>query len=98
MFYSVSDSEGFVEVYGVDHGEIRLIDPHDIIQTRTILYDNIHRNVLSEVADPEAKPAFCKFLHRKFPDFDNFVVTVVYYPSLSKTPHRRFQKAVYQCS
>lgn len=98
MFYSVDDSAGFVEIYGVADGVPVRIDPHDIIQTRTIMYDNIHRNILSEVADRDVKPAFCRFLRRKFPDFDNFAVTVVYYPSLTKMPHRKIQQVIYQCS
>ena|SRR3989338_10037798 len=98
MFFNVDDSAGFVEVYGVTDGEPQRIDPHDIIQTRTIAYDNIHRNILSEVANPQLKPAFCKFMERKFPNFDNFLVTVVYYPSFTKTPHRKIQKVIYQCS
>ena len=98
MFYNVDDNDGFVEVYGVYQGQVQRIDPHDIIQTRTIAYDNIHRNILSEVGNVELKLSFCKFLQRKFPDFDNFLVTVVYYPSITKTPHRAIQKVIYQCS
>ena len=98
MFYNVDDSSGYVEIYGIYRGQLQRIDPHDVIKTRTIAYDNIHRNILSEVANAEMKPIFCKFLQRKFSDFDNFLVTVVYYPSVSKTPHRAIQKVIYQCS
>src|SRR5437868_11707548 len=51
MFYEVGDSDGFLEVYGIKGGDVQKIDPHDIIQVRTIGYDNIHRNILSQVSD-----------------------------------------------
>ena len=97
MFYRQPDSDGFTEVYGVREGDVQRIDPHDIIQVRTIGYDNIHRNILSEIADARMKPKVCRYLQRKFHDFDAFVVTIVYYPSFSKTPHRKIQKVLYQC-
>ena len=98
MFFTVGDSNGFAEVYGVRGGEQpQRIDPHDIIQVRTIGYDNIHRNILSAVSDQQLKPEFCRYLERKFPDFDAFLVTAVYYPSLTKKPHYRLQKVIYQC-
>jgi hypothetical protein len=97
MFYEVDDSDGFLEFYGVKGEDIQRIDPHNIIQVRTIGYDNIHRNILSQVADPNLRPAFCRYLQRKFNYFDSFVITAVHYPSLSKNPHYRMQKVMYQC-
>ena len=98
MFFNVNDTDGFVEVYGVINGNVQRLDPHEIIRTRNIGYDNIHRNVLSEVADPGYQPLFCRFLRYKFPDFSSFLITEIYYPSVTKTPHVRLQRVVYQCS
>ena len=97
MFYSVGASSGHAEVYGVKDGQAQLIDPHEILRTRAIGYDNINRNVLSEVFSPPLQKPFCDFLKRRFPDFDNFLVTAVQYPSVTKTPHKRLQQVVYQC-
>ena len=97
MFYNVDDSAGFAEVYGVKNGYPQRIDPHDIIETRPIGYDNIRRNILSVVLSSEYKKQFCAFLERKFPGFDNFVITQVYYPSLTKIPRERMERVVYKC-
>lgn len=97
MFYAVSDSFGYVEVYGVKEGVSQLIDPHDIFRTRTIGFDNIHRNILSTVSNRQLARPFCTYLERRFSYFDRFLITVVYYPSISKEPHRRLQEVRYQC-
>jgi len=97
MFYHVDDRFGFAEVYGVTRNIPRLIDPHDIFQTRTIMFDNIHRNVLSAAADERYAGSFCRFLERKFPYFDNFFVTAVYYPHLFKDRHEHIQQVKYVC-
>ena len=97
MFYNVDDTFSSAEVYGVKDGQPQLIDPHQILTTRSIGYDNVHRNALSTVLYPNLKGEFCRYLHRKFPYFDNFWVTLVYWPSVTKTPFRRLQKIMYQC-
>ncbi len=97
MFFQVDDGYGFTEVYGIKNGKPQLIDPHDIFQTRTIMFDNIHRNILSTVADQHYARPFCGFLERKFPYFDNFMVSVVYYPHLAKERFERLQQVKYQC-
>lgn len=97
MFYEVGDNDGFLEIYGIRQGQPQRIDPHDIIQVRTIGYDNIHRNILSEVAGTHLRPAFCRYLERKFTYFDSFAVTAVYYPSLSKQRYERVQNVIYEC-
>ena len=97
MFFNVNDSFGYVEVYGVKGEQTQLIDPHDIFRTRTIMFDNIHRNILSTVADPRLAQSFCGFLRYRFPGFDRFLVTSVYYPSLTKDPYKRQQSVQYQC-
>ena len=97
MFYHVDDGFGFTEVYGVKRNIPRLIDPHDIFQTRTIMFDNIHRNVLSAVANEHSAASFCHFLERKFPYFDNFFVTGVYYPHLTQERHEHIQQVKYVC-
>jgi hypothetical protein len=97
MFYNVDDSYGTVQVYGVKEGRTQLIDPHQILQTRAIGYDNIHRNALVGVLNPGMAKSFCTFLYRKFPYFDNFVVTYINYPSLIKEPFKQEQNIVYEC-
>ena len=98
MFYNVDDSYSFVEVYGFRGEKLQLLDPHDIFRTRTIGFDNIHRNVLSSVGDRHLAKSFCRFLNYRFPVFDRFVITSVYYPSITKEPYKRLQEVLYQCS
>ena len=97
MFFNVNDSYGYAEVYGVKNGQTQLIDPHQILQTRPIGYDNINRNALSSVLSPGTQQTFCAFLHRKIPFFDNFLVTYVNYPSLVKNSLERQQAIAYEC-
>ena len=98
MFFNVDDSASFGEVYGVKGKTPTFIDPHLILNVRQIGYDNTHRNALSEVFIPALRPAFCKYLNRKFPEFDNFLVVAVSYSSLTSKPQKRFEKIIYQCS
>ncbi len=97
MFFNVDDTYGCAEVYGFKDGQPQFIDPHLILQTRPIGYDNIHRNALSVALDQGLQDSFCRFLKRKFSYFDGFVVTVVYYPSVTKTPSLRYQRVMYRC-
>lgn len=97
MFFNVDEVYAGAEVYGLKNGSMQLIDPHDILKTKAIGYDNIHRNVLSTVLDRYDQAAFCSFLKRKFPDFDSFMITAVYYPSVIKTPDKKFYRPAYQC-
>lgn len=97
MFFNVNDSYGSAEVYGVKNGQPQLIDPHQILQTRPIGYDNINRNALSSILVPGMQQTFCTFLHRKFPFFDNFLVIYVNYPSLVKNPFEKQQAIAYEC-
>ena len=99
MFYNVDDQFGYAQVYGVknDDAKAQAIDPHDILATRSIGYDNIHRNVLSEALGPQYHASFCAFLKRKFPYFDKFLITEVYYPSLTRSPAQKIEKVAYSC-
>ena len=97
MFFNVGDSYGNVEVYGIKGESIQIIDPHDIFRTRTVGFDNIHRGILGEVADINRAKDFCAFLRRRFPYYDRFAVTAVYYPSVTKNPYERYQQVRYQC-
>lgn len=97
MFYDVGDDYGCAEVYGVNAQGAQQIDPHEILATRTIGFDNIHRNVLSLVFAGHMQGPVCRFLERKFPEFDNFLITAVHYPSVTKTPRQRLQRVLYQC-
>ena len=97
MFYNVGDGYGSAEVYGVKDGRTQLIDPHQILQTRAIGYDNIHRNALVSVLDRGASDHFCAFLKRKFPYFDGFLVAYALYPSVIDKPFEKLQTVAYEC-
>ncbi len=97
MFFNVDDSYGLAEVYGVKDGNTQRIDPHQILQTRAIGYDNIYRNALSTVLSRSLAQPFCAYLHRKFTYFDSFLVTYVNYPSVSQRPFERLQALAYEC-
>ena len=97
MFFNVDDSYGLVEVYGVKDGRTQMIDPHQVLPTRPIGYDNIHRNALSMVMSRNMAQPFCGYLHRKFSYFDSFLVTYVNYPSVSQRPFERLQTVAYEC-
>ena len=97
MFFNVNDSYGMAEVYGIKNGKAQLIDPHTIFQTRAIGYDNIHRNDLSGMLYTQKEASFCRFLKRKFPDCEGFLVTAVYYPSVVKEPGRKLTRILYRC-
>ena len=97
MFYNVDDQFGYTEVYGVKDGQPQLIDPHLILTTRPIGYDNIYRNALSSVLSREMVKPFCGYLTRKFPYFEKFMVVYVQYPSLSKSPFQKRQQVLHSC-
>jgi hypothetical protein len=97
MFYNIDPTFGMVQVYGMKEGQSYLIDPHQILLTRAIGYDNIHRNALLTVLNPQMAKPFCAFLHRKFSIFDYFVVTYTQYPSLVEAPLIHQQSIVYEC-
>ncbi len=97
MFFNVDDRGGHVEIYGLRHGATQLINPHEIIRTRFIGFDMVHRNVLSQVLAPEVRPDFCRVLEKQFPEFEKFIVTVVEYPSLTRSRFEQYQAPVYQC-
>ncbi len=97
MFFNVNDGYGYVEVYGLKNGQPQLIDPHQILQTRAIGYDNINRNALITVLDRNLARSFCGFLRRNLPYFDSFAVTYVNYPRLTQQSFERQQQLAYEC-
>ncbi len=97
MFFNVDDGYGAAEVYGRKDGRRARMDPHRILATRAVGYDNIHRNVLSEVLSPYQAQAFCRFLKRKFPEFDEFEVVATYYPSVTQEPKKKLYRIIYVC-
>lgn len=97
MFFNLDDSYGYAEVYGIKDGRAQAIDPHQVLQTRAIGYDNINRNALVAVLSGDVEKPFCDFLRRKFPYFDSFTVTYVNYPSLTTRPFEREQGVAYEC-
>jgi hypothetical protein len=96
MFFNVDDRFGLIEVYGLKKGVPYLFDPHQIFETRFIGFDNLHRGVLGAAKDHPH--AFCRFMERKFPNFDDFAVTIISYPSLIKQPQTINRYQVYQCA
>jgi len=98
MFFQVNPQFGFFEVYGKKGKTNHLIDPHDIFRTRTIMFDNIHRGILGSVDNNRwAAQSFCRFLHYRFPFFDDFIITSWYYPDVTKEYFERYQQIQYQC-
>ncbi len=97
MFYNVSKPYGFAEVYGLQRGRSVLIDPHAILQTRAVGYDNIHRNVLIGILSEGHAPAFCRYLRRKFTGYDGFVVVYAEYPDPVEQPERILRQVAYRC-
>lgn len=98
MFYEVTRQSGNVEVYGVKNSVPQLIDPHDIFRTRTFGFDNVHRGIMSVAADEKNKTRFCGFLRKRFPYFDQYVITYDYYPDITKERHQKWQTVLYQCT
>ena len=98
MFYNVDNGYGYAQVYGVKNGKTQAIDPHVILQTRAIGYDNISRNALvSVLTGGGIEKSFCAFLRRKFPYFESFLVTYVNYPSVTERPFEQLQTIAYEC-
>ncbi len=97
MFFNVGDQYGHAQVYGIINGRSQIIDPHQILLTRAIGYDNINRNALSTVLSADVKDQFCTYLRRKFPYYESFVVTYVQYPALTARPYERLEGVAYEC-
>ena len=97
MFFNVGRSYGFAEVYGIQHGRLVLIDPHEIFATRFVWYDNIRRNVLISVLSGQAAPGFCRYLHRKFPQYEAFAVAYAAYPDVVNRPNETLRQLAYRC-
>lgn len=98
MFYRVSPAASNIEIYGLDaNRNPQLIDPHDILQTRPIGYDNIRRGALFSFADPANQRQACAFLYRKLKYFQGFVVVHVQYPDVSKERFFQQRYILYQC-
>jgi len=98
MFFNVDRTYGFAEVYGLRGSEVAQLDPHDIFETRAVGYDNIHRNVLVGVLYRDRAPAFCRYLHRKFPGYDAFAVVHAEYADVVNAPDRILRQVAYRCS
>lgn len=97
MFYRVDKPFGHVDVYGVTENGYLRIDPHDIVETRTIMYDNIHRGILGAAADQYNRQSFCRLLTRKFPQYKKFAISYEYYPDPVANPQQRVQRVLYTC-
>lgn len=97
MFYRVDGADGRAEVYGRKGAQAELIDPHRIFATRWVGYDNIHRNVLITVLRPAYAGDFCRYLRRKFPEYDGFVVMEAWVPSVVEKPQETVRQLAYRC-
>ncbi len=98
MFFNVDRTYGFAEVYGLRGSDQPVqLDPHRILETKAVGYDNIHRNVLVGVLNRHDAPAFCRYLHRKFPAYESFAVVYAEYPDLINTPDRILRQVAYRC-
>ncbi len=97
MFYQVDETEGTAEVYGIKGDRPEFIDPHRIFNNHWIGYDNIRRNVMVSVLYPFYAESFCRYLKRRFPEYDKFAVMQVLYPSNIQYPGRRIMRPFYEC-
>lgn len=97
MFFNVDRSYGYAEVYGLRGNRPVQLDPHDILATKAIGYDNIHRNVLVGVLSQRDAPSFCRYLRGKFTAYDSFAVIYAQYPDLVDTPDRIVRQVAYRC-
>lgn len=98
MFFRVDDAASSVEIYGITaDNQPQLIDPHDILQTRPIGYDNIRRGALFAFASPDNRQRTCAFLQWKLPYFKSFVVSYVQYPSVTTEYFRQKRYILFQC-
>ncbi|GEM_PF-978650 len=97
MFYDVGDAFGYHKVFGIKGGQIFELDPHQIYLSRTLFYDNVHRGVLGDIADPGNIPLFCRVMHRRMPEFDDFAVVFRVYPSLMESRYQYRDGLRYRC-
>ena len=97
MFYRVGAADGHAEVYGLKEGRPQLIDPHRIFATRWLGYDNIRRNILIATLDARRGADFCRYLGRKFPEYEGFVVVEAWVPSVVERPQRLLRRPAYKC-
>ncbi|MBI5241232.1 MAG: hypothetical protein HY926_12235 [Elusimicrobia bacterium] len=97
MFYRVDEAEGHAEVRGLRGGREELIDPHRIFATRWVGYDNIRRNVLITALEPAYAASFCRYLRRKFPQYEGFAVQEVVTPSVIKARGSELRQTAYRC-
>ena len=97
MFFNVDRSYGFAEVYGTRNGQRTLLDPHDIFSTKAVGYDNIHRNMLVGVLSQHEAQPFCRYLMRKFPAYDEFLVVYAQYPDVANQPDTVYRQVAYRC-
>jgi len=97
MFYRVDARFGHAQVYGIQGEQKTLLDPHDILRVRTILYDNIHRGIMGSVINKRNGPQFCGYLKRRFPTFDNFLISYAHYPDISENRFNMREIPQYHC-
>ena len=97
MFFQVGPSEVRAEVYGKKGEKLEKIDPHRIFDNRWLGYDNIRRNVLVTVLDPNTAPNFCPYLERKFPEYESFYIMQAVFPSVLKEREKPELHTVYTC-
>lgn len=97
MFFHVDRSYGYAEVYGITDQRQELLDPHDIFETRAVLYDNIRRNVLISALSGQDSSRFCSYLQRKFPQHDGFLIVYAQHPDVVNRPQHVQRQLAYRC-
>ena len=97
MFYQIDPTYGFAEVRGLQGSTWHRLDPHTIFTTRALGYDNIHRNVLVGVLSRTDAGTFCRYLRRKFPQYEAFAVLYGQHPDLINAPDTVRYQLAYHC-
>jgi len=97
MFFRVTPSYGNVEIIAIDGQRSYRLDPHQVLLTRDIMYDNVYRGVLGSFAENRNAPQTCRYLKRRFPEFDNFIVRYHYYRNVVDSPYKYDVIPQFQC-
>jgi hypothetical protein len=97
MFFHIDRGYGFAEVYGARGEAVERIAPEAVFSTRTVGYDNFRRNILVGVVYREEAPAFCEYLRRRFPAYQEFAVVYAQHPDVVDRPDLVQRAISYRC-
>ena len=53
--------------------------------------------MLVGVLEPGRAPAFCRYLKRKFPTYEDFLIVYAEYPDVTAQPPQLLRRPLYRC-